>query len=77
MYPPDEKFIKLADQIPEEVILQVAHHLSLGLDCNVSIMDFRSAVADLFSELSAIDWVIISRSQLVTKQIDNDIGSDT
>ncbi len=39
---------KLGDVISEEIAHGGAHYLSLGLDCNVSIMEYREQVSYLF-----------------------------
>lgn len=48
----------IAGAVPEEVIEAVACDLSLGLDCNVSLMACREAVGVLFSELRKHSWTI-------------------
>ena len=49
----------LAEMIPEETIHRVAHYLSLGLDCNVSIADYRESVALLFSKMLKDSWGLL------------------
>ncbi len=54
----DDAGENLANMIPEETIHRVAHYLSLGLDCNVMITDYRESVALLFSEILKDSWIL-------------------
>ncbi len=49
---------ELGDMISEELAHGGAHYLSLGLDCNVSIMEYREQVSYLFSALRRDGWLI-------------------
>lgn len=49
---------ELGDVVPEEIAHDAAHYLSLGLDCNVSIMEYRDQASYLFSALKKVGWTI-------------------
>ena len=51
-------FEELGEAISEEIAHGGAHYLSLGLDCNVSIMEYRDQASYLFSALRKDGWLI-------------------
>ena len=48
----------MASEVPETVVAAVARDLSLGLDCNVSLMACEEAIEVLFRELRELGWRI-------------------
>lgn len=49
---------EVSDVISEWVAHDGAYYLSLRLDCNVSIMEYREQVSHLFSALRRDGWLI-------------------
>jgi hypothetical protein len=50
--------MKKHDDITDDTAQKCAHYLSLGLDCNVSIQEYKDSVGLLFSELVGAGWLI-------------------
>ncbi len=70
----DDAGENLANMIPEETIHRVAHYLSLGLDCNVMITDYRESVALLFSEMLKDSWSLLPPN--LSRDVQGQSGSD-